>query len=88
MELHERLASTSSASVSAGGHRQEAPDPFADLKNRLHLAIISELGPQLFTAGGDQAFVRDRVMTEIKTRLGQEVGLSRLDRDRLEGELS
>jgi pilus assembly protein CpaF len=86
MELHERLASTSSAS--ADGHPQEAPDPFAELKNRLHLAIISELGPQLFTTGGDQAFIRDRVMTEIKTRLGQEVGLSRLDRDRLEGELS
>jgi pilus assembly protein CpaF len=84
MDLQERLSST----AAADGHGSGGPDPFADLKNRLHLAIISELGPQLFNTGGDQAFVQDRVVAEIKERLSGEPGLSRTDRDRLERDIT
>jgi pilus assembly protein CpaF len=82
MELHER--------ISAGRHLtgSEGPDPFADVKNRIHLALIEELGPQLFALGGEPADVRARVEADIKERLSQEPGLSRDDRDRLEAELT
>ena len=81
MELHER--------ISAGRHLagSEGPDPFAELKNRIHLALIDELGPQLF-ALGDPGAVRARVEADIKERLQAEPGLSRDDRDRLEAELT
>jgi pilus assembly protein CpaF len=81
MELHERLGGTSPSSGNG------IPDPFAELKNRLHLAIIGELGPQLFAAG-EQARLGDRVAEEIKERLAQEPGLSSVDRERLEREIA
>ena len=43
MELQERLTTA----------RESLPserDPFADLKNRVHFAVIGDLGPQLFQA--------------------------------------
>jgi len=43
MELHERLAANGGAVVGAG-----PGDPFAEVKNRVHLAVIDELGPRLF----------------------------------------
>jgi pilus assembly protein CpaF len=82
MELHER--------ISAGRHHAgvDGRDPFAELKNRIHLALIEELGPQLFALGGDPASIRARVEADIKERLRLEQGLSRDDRDRLESELT
>jgi pilus assembly protein CpaF len=82
MELHER--------ISAGRHHagSDGRDPFAELKNRIHLALIDELGPQLFALGGDPGSVRARVEADIKERLRLEPGLSRDDRDRLESELT
>src|SRR5204862_2067037 len=47
MELHERR-STSRAVITTSG-----PDPFADVKNRSHLAVLGELGPQLFNSSMD-----------------------------------
>src|SRR2546428_6106354 len=82
MELHERL-STSRPIVPVSG-----PDPFADVKNRIHLAVISELGPQLFTATMDPMALRDRVVGDIRTHLGVESGISRDDRERLVAEIS
>jgi pilus assembly protein CpaF len=82
MELHERLA----AIQPAGEVGFE--DPFADIKNRLHLAIIGELGPQLYNLGGDPIFVRERVLNDVRERLAQESGLSRADRERLEMEIA
>jgi pilus assembly protein CpaF len=82
MELHDRLAVTSPETAEQNG------DPFADLKNRLHLAIISELGPQLFNASSSSVFVRDRVVGEIRERLAQEVGLSGPDRKQLETDIA
>jgi pilus assembly protein CpaF len=82
VELHER--------ISAGRHLTgtDGPDPFAELKNRIHLALIEELGPQLFTLGGDPGTVKAHVEADIKARLAEEPGLSRDDKERLEAELT
>ncbi len=83
MELHERLSTTN-----GDGHAWlGAADPFAEVKNRIHLAIVSELGPRLFeVTDGDSA--RDRVVGEIRTQLQQEVGLSREDREQIASEIA
>src|SRR5438876_825299 len=82
MELHERL-STSRPVVAPSG-----PDPFADIKNRIHLAVIGELGPQLFNTSMDPLALRDRVIGDIRTHLDTESGISRDDRERLVAEIS
>jgi len=84
MELHERLQQAAgSPELAAVGTR----DPFADVKNRIHLSLVSELGPRLFDAeDGDS--VRGRVEAEIRTQLLQEAGLSREDRNRLAAEIA
>src|SRR5215207_8060070 len=85
MELHERLYSTASGSADAWS--SGARDPFAELKNRIHLALVSELGPRLFDVADARA-VRSRVETEIREQLAQDPGLSRDDRERLGGEIA
>jgi pilus assembly protein CpaF len=82
MDLHERL-STSRPVVTTSG-----PDPFADLKNKVHMDVISELGPQIFNAEVEPHSLRDRVVADIRRRLMQEAGISRDDRDRLEAEIA
>jgi pilus assembly protein CpaF len=83
MELHERLSGTNGHTPAWTG----TADPFAEVKNRIHLAIVSELGPRLFeVADGDSA--RDRVVGEIRTQLQQEVGLSREDREQIASEIA
>jgi pilus assembly protein CpaF len=82
MELHERL-STSRPVVAPSG-----PDPFAEVKNRIHLAVIGELGPQLFSTSMDPLALRDRVNDDIRTQLAVEAGISRDDRERLVAEIS
>ena len=62
MELHERL-STSRPVITTSG-----PDPFAEVKNRIHLAVIGELGPQLFNSSMDPMALRERVIADIRTR--------------------
>jgi pilus assembly protein CpaF len=92
MELHERIASapdgpaTLLANGNGNGYRS-AVDPFAELKNRIHLALVSELGPRLFDVE-DSGAVRSRVESEIGEQLGQETGLSRDDRVRLAAEIA
>jgi pilus assembly protein CpaF len=81
MELHERL-STSRPVTHSG------PDPFAEVKNRIHLAVIGELGPQLFNSTMDPLSLRDRVVTDIRAHLTSEAGISKDDRDRLVAEIS
>ena len=83
MELHERLAQAGSESALLDGN----VDPFAEVKNRIHLAIVSELGPRLFEAN-DSSLARARVEEEIRSQLKQETGLSREDRDRIASEIS
>jgi pilus assembly protein CpaF len=82
VELHERIAGARS-SVGVDGR-----DPFADLKNQLHLALIGDLGPQLFSIGGEAKTVRQRVEADLRNRLAQEPGLSRDDRERLLTEIA
>jgi pilus assembly protein CpaF len=82
MELHERLSTSRPISTSTG------PDPFAEVKNRVHLAVIGELGPQLFNSTMDPMALRDRVVSDIRTHLERETGISRDDRERLIAEIS
>jgi pilus assembly protein CpaF len=83
MDLHERL----SAARPAVAHSRGA-DPFSELKNRLHLAVIGELGPQLFNTNMDPNALRERVTADITMQLGTEAGLSRDDRHRLAAEIA
>jgi pilus assembly protein CpaF len=84
MDLHERIRSAQVATAAADDGQI---DPFAEVKTRLHLAIIGELGPQLYNLAGDQDLVNDRVVADIRDRLAQEPGLSREDKGRLAEEI-
>src|SRR5438093_13677205 len=82
MELHERLSSARPMAAAAGR------DPFSEVKNRIHFAVIGDLGPQLFAATIDPFALRERVTTEIETRLADEPGISRDDRERITSEIA
>jgi pilus assembly protein CpaF len=82
MELHERLSQPPEDPASRFSL------PFTDLKNRVHFALIEELGRQLFTTELDPAALRVRVMEEVRERLSKETGISREDRLRLINELT
>jgi pilus assembly protein CpaF len=82
MDLHERLSTSRPVSATTG------PDPFAELKNQVHMDVIAELGPQTFNVEIEPAELRDRVVGDIRRRLMQEAGISRDDRDRLESEIA
>jgi pilus assembly protein CpaF len=86
VELHERIAASPAAAADAASNGNGS-DPFAELKNRIHLALVSELGPRLFDVEDDGA-VRSRVESEIRDQLAQESGLSRDDRQRLAAEIA
>ena len=83
MDLQERLSAARPAAGAPG-----RSDPYSELKNRIHLAVIGDLGPQLFNANMDPNALRDRVTNDIKAQLSSEVGLSRDDRDRLAAEIA
>ena len=80
MELHERLSST--APLDPRAH-----DPFAEIKNRIHLALVSELGPRLFGVA-DSGEIRARIEEEIRDQLMLEGSLARDDRERLRVEIA
>src|SRR4030095_15697559 len=63
-------------------------DPFAELKNRVHLAVIGVLGPRLFTVNMDQAALREQVLADTRRHLANEAGISRDDRERLANEIT
>jgi pilus assembly protein CpaF len=84
MDLHERLTTARSFSTSQPG----TGDPWAVLKNTVHLAVIGDLGPQLFNVTTDPAALRERVIADIRRHLTQEAGLSRDDRERITAELA
>src|SRR5437016_1568926 len=83
MELHERLSSSPARDVV-----QRLHDPFAEVKNRIHLGVIDDLGRQIFTAEVDRSGLRPKVVEEIHSRLEGESGISREDRERLVEELT
>jgi pilus assembly protein CpaF len=82
MELHERLTTARPAPPPG------RDDPFAELKNRVHLAVIGDLGPQLFNVSMDPLALRDRVLIDIRRHLAEEQGISRDDRERLASEIA
>ena len=82
MELHERLT------TARPGPAPGTKEPFGDLKNSVHLKVISELGPQLFNVSIEPSALRERVTAEVRRYLAEEVGLSRDDRDRLSSEIA
>jgi pilus assembly protein CpaF len=82
MELFERLS---------GNRPDPTPvtqDPFAELKDTLHRAVITGLGPKLFNTDTDPETLRHRVVVDIQGHLAQEGGISRDDRDRLVTEIA
>jgi len=79
MELHERISSQ------RGPVREQ--EPFAELKNRVHMSVISELGPQLFNISVDPNELRDRVTADVRRLLNDEPGIAREDRERLTSEI-
>jgi pilus assembly protein CpaF len=87
MNLHERLSSSTGRPAWDGQGNSSGVDPFGEVKNRIHLALVAELGPRLFDVG-DAGAVRDRVESEIRDQLYQEGGLSRDDRERLGAEIA
>ena len=82
MQLHERLSGSRLAPTPS------AADPFAEVKNEVHKAVIGELGRHLFDADVAPRVLRDRVTGEVRRRLDEQGGISREDRDRLVTELS
>jgi pilus assembly protein CpaF len=82
VELHERIQTARPLTGSDGR------DPFSELKNRIHMTLINELGPQLFSVGVDPGEIRGRVESDLRDRLDGETGLSREDRDRLLAEIA
>jgi pilus assembly protein CpaF len=82
VDLHERL--TTARPATAPGR----DDPFAELKNRIHLAVIGELGPRLFNVSVEPATLREQVLADTRHRLAQETGISRDDRERLAAEIA
>src|SRR5215210_4522914 len=82
MELHERLSATRPVPSPTGR------DPFSDVKNRIHLAVIGDLGPQLFNVSMDPNALRDRVANDIRAHLSHEQGISRDDRERIGAEIA
>ena len=82
MELHERLTTLRPAAPPSGR------DPFSEVKNRVHMAVIGELGPQLFNVNMDPIGLREQVLTDLTDHLSRETGISRDDRDRLVAEIA
>jgi pilus assembly protein CpaF len=84
MQLHERLSNHS-----AEPQRQDRFEiPFSEMKNRIHLELIEDLGRQLFNTEIDPAALRQRVHEELRDRLAQEPGVSHEDRERIATELT
>jgi pilus assembly protein CpaF len=82
MDLNERLGTSGVAQPSLG------TDSFVEIKNRVHLAVIGELGPRLSNTEIDPAAQRESVLTDIRAHLGREAGIARGDRERLAEEIA
>ena len=84
MELRERLAGM----PTSGPTDSAASDSFVELKDRIHTAIISELGPRLYNEALSQTALREVVLADVRQRLVQERGLATADRERLVQEIA
>ena len=89
MELRERLAGGGQTAPPVEPQAQPAGgDAFVELKDRIHMAIISELGPRLYNESLSQGALRDVVIADVRQRLAQERGLATADRERLSQEIA
>src|SRR6266850_887971 len=77
-----------SDSSSAADVRLSESDPFAEIKNRIHLALIEDLGRQIFASDFRQGATAGKLTSEITAHLDQETGLSRDDRERIVSDLT
>ncbi|HJX75071.1 MAG TPA: hypothetical protein VJ247_01875, partial [Gaiella sp.] len=84
MELHERIVTTKPKAATA----PPTKEPFADLKNEIHMLVITELGPQMSGQTFDPVAMRDRVLADIRRHLSSQTGISRDDRERLTSEIA
>src|SRR6187431_584463 len=84
MELHERLVTTKPQATAP----PPTKEPFADLKNEIHMLVITELGPQMSGQVFDPVGMRDRVIADIRRHLSSQTGISRDDRERLTAEIA
>jgi len=82
MELAQRLTGTQQPRATTWR------DPFWEVKDRIHKAVISGLGPQLFNTETDPATLKDRVRADVAMQLQDEPGIARSDRERLVRELT
>jgi len=82
MELHERISPGQPVGPIL------TLDPFAEVKNRIHLGIIEDLGRQIFNTDVDPLGLKTRVTGEIASRLAQETGISREDRTALAADIA
>ena len=63
-------------------------DPFAEVKDSVHKAVIGGLGPQLFNTETDPSTLRERVVADVAHELESETGIARSDRERLVRQLT
>jgi pilus assembly protein CpaF len=85
MELHERLSQRHDVDE---GRAELFAVPFSDMKNRIHMELIRDLGRTLFSTELDQVTLRNRVQAELRERLSHEPGISAEDRERIAVELT
>ncbi len=78
MELARRLNGS-------GDHRPVGTerDPFWEVKDRIHKAVIGGLGPRLFNTETDPRTLHSRVRTDVAQQLETEPGIARSDREHL-----
>jgi pilus assembly protein CpaF len=86
MELRERL--TGQLPTAVPGIQETVQDTFVELKDRIHMAVISELGPRLYQESLTQSTLREVVLVDVRNRLTQERGLATADRERLVQEIA
>jgi pilus assembly protein CpaF len=86
MGLHDRLhrqngnGNGPELDVLSGGQPEVAerrPDPYADLKSRIHHACIAKLGPQLYTAGQAQEGSVDDLAEKVLRVVTEQLALDR-----------
>jgi pilus assembly protein CpaF len=82
MELRERIAAARPLPA------EDVYDAFADVKDRIHASVIADLGPQLANTELDQEVLRQRVRSEVVSRMRGERGIAAADRDRLVDEIT
>jgi pilus assembly protein CpaF len=82
MELRERIAAV------RPDQQQVVDDEFSEVRDRVHSALIADLGPQLANTELEPLVLRERVRAQARARLAEERGLSSADRERLVEEIA